>query len=223
MYVLRTTISDNSGGDFGNGVGIYNEGSVTVENSTITRNRASFGSGGGLFNANGGAALISSTVTDNSSSTAFIPAAGGIVAVSGTVTLSHSIVAANRFITAASGPRGFLDCSGVAGAVVSHGYNIVGRDTGCPADGVGDQVIEAEAVFTGLLGPLADNGGPTETHALLHGSPAIDGGNPAGCRDQHGRRLRTDQRGVFRPQDGLGTGFAVCDIGAFELQAGDVP
>lgn len=60
-----------------------------------------------------------------------------------------------------------------------------------------------------MLGPLADNGGPTWTHALLPGSPAIDAGDPALCE-------ATDQRGVARPKNGDGDGNPVCDIGAFE-------
>ncbi len=56
-----------------------------------------------------------------------------------------------------------------------------------------------------MLGALADNGGPTLTHALLPGSPALDAGNDAACS-------ATDQRGVSRPQG------AHCDIGAYEAQ-----
>ena len=58
--------------------------------------------------------------------------------------------------------------------------------------------------------PLADNGGSTETHALLTGGPAIDAGNPAGCTDEAGMPLLTDQRGEPRPFG------PACDIGAFE-------
>ena len=57
-----------------------------------------------------------------------------------------------------------------------------------------------------LLGPLQDNGGPTFTHALLPGSPAIDHIPAENCE------VTTDQRGVARPQG------AACDIGAYELE-----
>ena len=60
-----------------------------------------------------------------------------------------------------------------------------------------------------MLGPLADNGGTTHTHALLSISQAVDAGDAAVC-------LSTDQRGVTRPQDGDGDSVARCDIGAFE-------
>jgi hypothetical protein len=60
------------------------------------------------------------------------------------------------------------------------------------------------------LDPLADNGGPTQTHGLQDDSPAIDVGDNNGCP-------ATDQRGVSRPVDGDSDGTATCDIGAFEL------
>jgi hypothetical protein len=90
----------------------------------------------------------------------------------------------------------------------SHGHNLTGTDTGCPSDAtLGDLTVEPAEVFTTVLGPLRDNGGPTFTHALRRRSPALDAGDPTRCRG-------TDHRGVPRPQ---GEG---CDIGAFER---DVP
>ena len=65
-----------------------------------------------------------------------------------------------------------------------------------------------------LLGPLQDNGGPSQTHALLQGSPAIDAGNPATPGSGGSACEAIDQRGVSRPQG------AACDIGAFELDPG---
>ncbi|MEP6896755.1 MAG: choice-of-anchor Q domain-containing protein, partial [Chloroflexota bacterium] len=58
-------------------------------------------------------------------------------------------------------------------------------------------------VWDALIGPLVDNGGPTLTHALLPGSPAIDAGDDAACS-------AVDQRGIARPQG------AHCDIGSYE-------
>ena len=65
-----------------------------------------------------------------------------------------------------------------------------------------------------MLGPLQDNGGPTMTHALLPGSPAINQIPVEDCLDADGAPLATDQRGVSRPE----TGGTLCDVGAFEVQ-----
>ena len=67
-----------------------------------------------------------------------------------------------------------------------------------------------------MLGTLGNNGGPTQTIPLLIGSPAIDAGNPSGCRDSKGNLLTTDQRGLRRPDRDDQTG---CDIGAYETQS----
>ena len=63
---------------------------------------------------------------------------------------------------------------------------------GCTVNGGGFTVADPQ------LGPLQNNGGPTQTHALLAGSSAIDAGNPSGCRDQFGALLQKDQRGLVR-------------------------
>ena len=64
-----------------------------------------------------------------------------------------------------------------------------------------------------MLDVLAANGGLTNTHALLPGSPAIDAGNPSGCADETGNILSYDQRGsTYARSNG-----AACDIGAYEL------
>ena len=63
------------------------------------------------------------------------------------------------------------------------------------------------------LGLLQSNGGPTQTHALLQGSPAINSGNPYGCLDFNNDPITTDQRGYSRPGY---DGDTRCDIGAYE-------
>jgi hypothetical protein len=67
-----------------------------------------------------------------------------------------------------------------------------------------------------MLGPLQNNGGPTQTMALPSGSPAIDAGNPNGCTDNKGHLLKTDQRGMPRPDKEDSGG---CDMGAYESQS----
>jgi hypothetical protein len=82
-------------------------------------------------------------------------------------------------------------------------------DTGhCTVNGTTPPLLDP------VLGPLANNGGTTQTHALLPGSPAIDAGSSGGCRDNVGAQLATDQRGFPRPA--LGGSALRCDIGAFE-------
>ncbi len=93
----------------------------------------------------------------------------------------------------------------------SLGYNLEDSPDTCHFTATGDKVLAASAV---ALGPLTNNGGPTQTRALLPGSPAVNAGNPAGCTGPFGTQLITDQRGFKRPSGGR------CDIGAFELQLG---
>src|SRR5207249_1910027 len=88
--------------------------------------------------------------------------------------------------------------------VVSLGNNLDSGNT-CALTGPGDLIN-----VNPMLGPLQNNGGPTDTHALAAGSPAVDAAANAGCP-------ATDQRGAARPFDGNGDGTPTCDIGAFEL------
>jgi hypothetical protein len=112
----------------------------------------------------------------------------------GVITMTNTIVAGNMGGSS-------LDCFRESGSINSSGYNLIGSTSGCTfAASSGDKLnINPD------LGPLSDNGGPTLTHALLTGSPAIDAGNNASCP-------ATDQRGTTRPQGGR------CDIGAFEFE-----
>jgi hypothetical protein len=95
------------------------------------------------------------------------------------------------------------------GSVTSNGYNLSSDGT-CNFHNTGDLNNTDPK-----LGPLQNNGGPTQTEALLPGSPAIDAGNPSGCTDGQGHLLKTDQRGQPRP-DHEDTGG--CDMGAYERQ-----
>ena len=176
----RSLVAENSSGVAGGG--ILNRGAVTLTNSTISQNSAVSASGGGIVNDGGTLTLINSTVSGNSSGLA-----GGGLFNSGTLTLGDSIVADST-----GG-----DCFNV-GTVNDLGFNIV-EDGSC---------ISHSTSMSGDpdLGPLADNGGPTLTHALLPGSIAIDAGDCAGGT------TGIDQRGITRPQGDA------CDIGAFEVE-----
>src|SRR5205823_6602304 len=95
--------------------------------------------------------------------------------------------------------------------LVSGGHNLIGNATNCTISGV----TTGNKTGNPGLAPLGNYGGPTQTHALLPGSQAIDAGDPAGCTGYNGI-LTTDQRGAPRAFDGDGNGSAICDMGAFE-------
>src|SRR5439155_4124606 len=132
---------------------------------------------------------------------------GGIYVFPSTVILHNSIVADNF---RGSGATIDDDIAQVEGLTLSSASanNLIGTGgSGGLVNGTnGNQV----GVIDPLLGPLANNGGPTLTHALLSGSPAIDAGDAASFPT-------TDQRGTTRPIDGNSDGVANPDIGAFEF------
>jgi hypothetical protein len=197
-----------------NGGGIINSGALALTNSTISGNIASCqvmvvypfsrgfcrSDGGGIDNR-GTLTISNSTVSRNSAirainnSTISGTSGGGIY---GTATLQNSIVADNT-----SGGN----CNGT---MKSNGYNLSSDGT-CNFNHAGDLNNHDP-----LLGPLQNNGGPTETMALLPGSPAIDAGNPSGCTDSQGHLLKSDQRGMPRPDPEDRGG---CDMGAYERQS----
>jgi hypothetical protein len=208
LRVTDSTISNNTSSTGG---GIGNRGQVWLVNSTVSGNSATDGFGGGIFSA-GYLDLYNSTVTGNSG--------GGIFSADHpnktgeTVRLIHTIVAGN--LDQDFGPD---DCAYNGGTLRSLGHNLVGAGTECPSDGAGDQTVDPTTVFTDVLGPLQDNGGPTFTHALLPGSPAIDAGDYACTDPTHPYApLTTDQQGAPRPVDGDGDSIIACDVGAVEFQ-----
>jgi Right handed beta helix region/PASTA domain len=199
VTVTNSTLSGNTG-RLGSGGGITSDGALlTVTNSTISGNSANFG-GGVLVLTASTVQLSNVTIVGNAATTGTSSegGVGGGVRISESdspLYLRNSIVAGNTAQN--SGP----DVSPDAPWIVSLGYNIA----------TGFQLASTD-IYTSdpRVDILDDNGGPTETRALLVDSPAVDGGNPGGCKDETDVALATDQRGVPRPQ------FAACDIGAFE-------
>ena len=218
MTISDSTISDNKSS--GNGGGIRNVGSgpvLTISNSTISGNTTD-GFGGGIAQDSLTATLNLNnvTITNNTADADLIGGDfGGGIVISGTASVSNTIIAGNADLSAA-GP----DCFGT---FTSNGYNLIGDDTGCPFTATtGDQVGTGVSPINPQLGPLQDNGGPTFTQTLLAGSPAIDAGNPAPPAGAPTCET-ADQRAVARPKDGDANGSAVCDMGAFELAGCPVP
>lgn len=205
LTVTNSALSGNSTN--GDGGGIFNSETATFINSTISGNSAYF-DGGGISNS-GTAKLHNVTIANNTadSDADELGDGGGVfVSATGTLNLGNSIIAGNFDNSAVTRHS---DCSG---KLTSLGYNLIQKFNGCAMAGRGGNLLHVLP----LLGPLQDNGGATWTHALLAGSPAIDAGNPAGCKDGNGVMLTTDQRGSVRPVDGDGDNMIVCDVGAFE-------
>jgi hypothetical protein len=209
LTITSSLIKNNIG--FGDGGGIYSSGALTMTNSTVSGNSAG-SDGGGIYVHAGPILLDSVTVTNNSAHTNPIAYAtgdgGGIADPFGSyVEVTNSIIAGNfDFTTPVFWWDIHPDCSG---NYLSGGYNLIGDDSGCIGffNGVNfDQAGTSLAPINPLLAPLANYGGPTQTHRLQAGSLAINTGNPA-CP-------ATDQRGQPRPAP-LGMG---CDTGAFERQ-----
>ena len=201
LNLSRSTVSGNSaGGDVGFGGGICNNGgTLTLTSSTVSGNTATFG-GGGVFTARSLTRIENSTITDN---TALPDRGSGVAGFDARTEVSSSIVAANENTDVDFA----LDDTGTFS---SGNYNLIGDGNATGEfDGSGDQTNVSDP----RLGHLADNGGPTKTHALLAGSPAIDKGNTD---------LTVDQRGEPRPFDDPNippaTGGDDSDIGAFEAQ-----
>jgi hypothetical protein len=212
------------------GGGISSDGTVTITDSTIVGN---FALGGGGISARGTTQITNSTISGNTAGGGddHIPGSGGGIFAGGTLTINNSTISWNTaWGDDFKGPglgggiyfwdeigatttdnilsyNSATEGNNIYGAVTSFGYNVCTDD--CGLSGPGDLTNTDP-----LLGPLQDNGGPTFTHALLPGSPAIDAGNPRftppPVYDQRGpgfRRVRNRR----------------IDIGSFEVQAGQTP
>jgi CSLREA domain-containing protein len=198
LEVSNSTISGNgNSAPFGGG-GIYNQfGTATVSNSTISGNSA--GEGGGIYNdLNSTVTVSNSTISDNSASNG-----GGInnkvvlASVGPSAIFKNTIVADNH--------ASFI-VPDVRGPFNSQGHNLIGQSECTDGCFTNEDLVGTSAnPIDPMVGPLANNGGPTLTHALLEGSPAIDKGVAV-------EGITTDQRGFARPQ---GT---APDIGSFESE-----
>jgi predicted outer membrane repeat protein len=210
--------SNNLGVLSDQGGAIYTNGTLTVTNSTFSGNTARY-YGGGIYN-NGTLTVTNSTFSGN-----YGGFDGGGIYSDGTLSVTNSIFSGNysRFggggISGTYIPRAKVkntilaaNAGGNCGGVKDEGYNI-SDDATCSFSAPGslnntDPMLDPNG--------LQSNGGPTQTIALLTGSPAIDAIPLADCTDQAStpNPIITDQRG-FPRSDGAETN---CDIGAYEVQ-----
>jgi hypothetical protein len=159
LSVENSTISGNSAATIGGGIYAH---ITEIVNSTISGNSAGT-RGGGIYEAHSSLHVTNSTITGNSA-----PSGGGIYNTQG-IAADRLEISDTILNAGALGENIFNN----GGTVISDGYNLSSDDGGGYLTGPGDQIKTDP-----LLGPLQDNGGPTLTHALLPGSPAIDAGDP---------------------------------------------
>jgi CSLREA domain-containing protein len=191
LTVTQSTISHNT--STGSGGGIYNRGHLFIDNSTISNNAAVNGSGiyiDGRIEYT--TRITNSTISNNTSASGY-----GIYVYYSNPEFENTIIANDD-------PQ--KNCYRADASIVSLGFNLDSGNS-CNFNATTDLVLTNP-----LLGPLQNNGGTTNTHGLLEGSPAIDRNNNTDCPE-------FDQRGESRPMDGNGDGIAACDIGAYEVNA----
>jgi hypothetical protein len=211
LNLTGSTVSGNTASFNGGGIFNGSEGTTTLTNSTVSGNTAT-NDGGGIFNDQSFVTitlnLTSVTVTQNKSTNASCTTCAGGISNSDTANLKNTIVAGNTVANTSSSP----DFGG--GVAAGSSFNLIGNGKGTfnISNGTNSNQVGVDP----KLGALANNGGATQTHALLTGSPAIDKGTSSGSSN-------TDQRGMMRPVDNPSiapaTGGDNADIGAFEVQA----
>jgi hypothetical protein len=208
VTITNSTISDNmatandGGGILNAAAGSASLGSVIVSNSTLSGNSAT-GNGGGAANAAIAPDLARLTITNSTISDNSATASAGGVYNQGNAQFQIGSTVLD------AGSSGANIVNGGGGLASSLGYNLSSDDGGGVLTGTGD-LINTDP----MLGPLQDNGGPTFTHALLPGSPAIDAGDPAFVPPPN-----FDQRGPGFDRVVNGR----IDIGSFEVQAPGSP
>ncbi|HKP71001.1 MAG TPA: choice-of-anchor Q domain-containing protein [Pyrinomonadaceae bacterium] len=203
LFINRILVSSNTATFKGGG--IFNQGffGPRVTNSTITNNTAA--TGGAIYNT-GSLLLANDTISNNTAT----ESATSILTESGSINVLNTVIGRNA-------PSAI---SSLSGSFTSGGNNIVtdSRNSTGFTNGVNNDQVSENNTIDPLLGPLANNGGHTDTRALLTGSPAIDAGNDCVVTDSCSTLMRgglsSDQRGRFPRK----AGNAV-DVGAFESGA----
>jgi len=202
LTVVDSTLASNTAQGGGGAIAVGGE--MTLANVTITGNQSQADFGGGLYVFSDAKATVNNATI--ASNTAAIKGGGAFIESSAFIGVSPKIT--NSILAGNSAPSE-PDCSGP----VDSGYDVIGNGAGCvgPSAAKHDIIGALLSPVDAKLGPLAENGGPTPTRALLAGSPALDAGNPASPGAGGDACEATDQRGTARP------GGVRCDIGAFEV------
>ncbi|MEO1526977.1 MAG: choice-of-anchor Q domain-containing protein [Planctomycetota bacterium] len=206
VTIIGSTLRGNTAGGTGGAI-ITSSGSVSVLNSTVSSNTAG-DEGGGIRTLAGDIELVNSTVFNNQADVV----GGGVLVndsvINASIRIDNSIVAGNTTAGIAS------DIVRDPGGVLAINHSLIGNadDLGTIDGNVGNLTGTEADPLDPMLGELADNGGPTQTHALLAGSPAFNSGSNGLAVDGDGNPLSFDQRGV---------GFdriagATVDMGALE-------
>jgi len=206
--------SSSLAGHGGSGAGIFSLGILNIVNCTVSTNTTGKGgknkdggSGAGIFIGNGTVSIIDATICKNATAEGGSGGGAGwgggmFISNRASTSIKNSIIADNDIPSGSIGPD-------IRGTFYSLGYNLVQNTTDCTITGIlTGNILKKDP----QLGELANNGGPTKTHAIDMDSPAVDAGNSPG--------ISTDQRGDKRPTDAntipnVGDGS---DIGAYELQ-----
>jgi len=204
--IRNSIISGNSSGNIGGGIDVYSpfgSSNFRLINSTLSGNTSNIGGGVSIYYADSN--IVNSTITNNTANN------GGGLYLSNDSNIRNSIISGNQMT------NGNVDNCEIS--IISNLYDLgnnLSNDSSCG--------LSISNFDNDCLGPLADNGGLTFTHALIASgdqqcstNTAIDGGNNNTCANNPNIN-NLDQRGVMRPIDGDNDNIAVCDIGSFEFE-----
>ena len=202
VHIRGTSVINNTSNGTGIAGAFQANGTVTITNSTFSGNASPAGTGGGVYFNGTNLIMTNTTITANSS----LNGGGGLHR-------SATTLVGNVRNTIIAGNSGAAATPDVSGTITSQGNNLIGN-VGTSLGWVASDILNQPA----NLGPLAANGGPTPTHALLPGSPALDAGNNCVIDLSCGTAnppvpVNVDQRGSSRPAG------PTVDIGSVEQAA----